>query len=598
MNRMPIREDLGKKLIEASKKVDGITHVQQLMDAGADINFQDGAGNSPLHWACNNGCDDIAVMLTERGANISALNKNKHTPLQLCNTTFSDVLTALATPKYDITTARSEWDLASLLEACKAGDVRKVVSLLEKWPNLVNSFDADGKTPLAQSCESDRFEVVSVILQKGGDVNLRDKYGRHPIHFACYAGHTTVASMLIEKGSDIEAITDIRDRPLHSACYNNRLATIKFLLDRNCNYNAKNHFGENPLHIACKRGHQDLAMKLLEIGVDSTSTDENGQTPFDMCISHKTRFNLERKLNEITEAKRAEANQAARDRAATEIARNAAEKQLAEAKLLAEQYAEAKAREEKRFCISCNELEPLTGGAMCTAAGDGHFSCNTCIDGQTRAVSESWFGKRGGINCCGYECKCLYSERVLAQACSAEVHAIYETAKKNQVEAKVSSEIQRDYEMRLEVERLRIQNSSIEEQHLCQSRRYIQEEILTIKCPRCKKAFVEFTNCFAISCTDDKGNGCNAGFCAFCLELCGNDAHAHVANCPMNINPGKNVYAPEGKAKEVFQRAQKIRCAAAVKEYLARMKPAERKNVLKGCKQDMDELGIKSSDFK
>ncbi|KAJ9456969.1 Helicase required for RNAi-mediated heterochromatin assembly 1 [Diplonema papillatum] len=58
------------------------------------------------------------------------------------------------------------------------------------------------------------------------------------------------------------------------------------------------------------------------------------------------------------------------------------------------------------------------------------------------------------------------------------------------------------------------------------------------KCPQCKAVFLDYTNCSALTCK------CNAHFCAFCFKDCGRDAHAHVARCPENPNPGE-VYVPE-----------------------------------------------------
>jgi hypothetical protein len=38
---------------------------------------------------------------------------------------------------------------------------------------------------------------------------------------------------------------------------------------------------------------------------------------------------------------------------------------------------------------------------------------------------------------------------------------------------------------------------------------------------------------------------CRCNFCAWCLEDCGADAHAHVANCWHNLAPSRNLFASE-----------------------------------------------------
>jgi len=67
------------------------------------------------------------------------------------------------------------------------------------------------------------------------------------------------------------------------------------------------------------------------------------------------------------------------------------------------------------------------------------------------------------------------------------------------------------------------------------TRLHIIEEILTLRCPRCKTAFVDFSGCFALTCGK---NSCHAGFCAWCLMDCGGDAHGHVPTCPQNGKRG------------------------------------------------------------
>lgn len=81
---------------------------------------------------------------------------------------------------------------------------------------------------------------------------------------------------------------------------------------------------------------------------------------------------------------------------------------------------------------------------------------------------------------------------------------------------------------RNEAELARIRQLSAEEQFIHFARVDITENILNLRCPRCKTVFVDFTGCFALSCVY---NQCGAAFCAWCLQDCGMDAHPHVTGC-------------------------------------------------------------------
>merc|ERR1711939_937344 len=95
---------------------------------------------------------------------------------------------------------------------------------------------------------------------------------------------------------------------------------------------------------------------------------------------------------------------------------------------------------------------------------------------------------------------------------------------------------------------------------------HIVEKILTLACPRCKQAFVDFSGCMALTCSRA---GCGCGFCALCQEDCGNDAHAHLGRgCPMarklGVKPKEFYLASEAE----WQTAQAKGRAIKLREYL------------------------------
>ena len=46
------------------------------------------------------------------------------------------------------------------------------------------------------------------------------------------------------------------------------------------------------------------------------------------------------------------------------------------------------------------------------------------------------------------------------------------------------------------------------------ARKYVEEEVLTSKCPRCRTAFLDFEGCCALKCSR-----CPCQFCAWCEPL-------------------------------------------------------------------------------
>jgi hypothetical protein len=59
-----------------------------------------------------------------------------------------------------------------------------------------------------------------------------------------------------------------------------------------------------------------------------------------------------------------------------------------------------------------------------------------------------------------------------------------------------------------------------------QHAQHIRNEILTDCCPRCRMPFIFVGGTLALMCIS-----CRCGFCSFCFEDCGNDAHLHTYRC-------------------------------------------------------------------
>lgn len=137
-----------------------------------------------------------------------------------------------------------------------------------------------------------------------------------------------------------------------------------------------------------------------------------------------------------------------------------------------------------------------------------------------------------------------------------------------------------DERERLTAEFRRIQAiTDLDERAAAVLRMEIIEEILTLKCPACRKAFHDFDGCFALTCSDAS---CGAGFCAWCLKHCGRDAHSHVAACPESRRAGE-FYS----SLEDFHDHHRRRKGRLIGERLRQEKPAVRGMTLRLLEPDL-----------
>ena len=215
-------------------------------------------------------------------------------------------------------------------------------------------------------------------------------------------------------------------------------------------------------------------------------------------------------------------------------------------------------------CIVCyddefKEFEGLLcrptaeGGAAAAAEEESHFVCDLCLGEKLLALQAADLVEKKK---CGGRCYCpeggpggsctspYYSDTELAfhvrNTPGAHSFKAYLGVRRELLEINIRATTEREMERRFELEMARIEAMNETERKVYAARKRIVDEILTLRCPRCEAAFVDFANCFAIKC-----RSCDCHFCGWCFEDCGDrdDAHSHVAECPVKPTKAGTFYA-------------------------------------------------------
>jgi len=246
-----------------------------------------------------------------------------------------------------------------------------------------------------------------------------------------------------------------------------------------------------------------------------------------------------------------------------------------EKKLEGMEGAQQAARGPARTCCvcCCDELESgealcLADGVDCPSGQPAHFVCDLCL---ALLASSSLNGPSfaGVILCPGPGCKGKYADQVLAQRLPAELFARLLKALLESKEKTLREELNAQNKRVLERELEEMQRRSVLQNQVLAAKRYVEEELMTLKCPRCRRAFADFSGCCALTCGGD-GPGCGCAFCAWCLQDCGHDAHAHVRTCPRNPARGELF-----DSKRQFPASQRKRVVEAVRGYLGALGSGE-----------------------
>lgn len=192
--------------------------------------------------------------------------------------------------------------------------------------------------------------------------------------------------------------------------------------------------------------------------------------------------------------------------------------------------------------------------------------------------------QKGRVTCPGLNCKSVgLSDKDICRY-APDAFEAYKAAKEAMLTKTVRESAIAEERQRAEEEQKRLAKLSADERKLLRFKTRIIEDILTLRCPRCKAAFDDFEGCFSLTCR------CKASFCAMCLEDCGADAHAHVAQCQEGQGLKQAGYFG---SKESFVAIQKRRRERLVKEYIRTKIPQEdRGRVVQRCEIELRDLGI------
>ncbi|KAM6513853.1 hypothetical protein FALCPG4_015060 [Fusarium falciforme] len=243
-----------------------------------NVNETSSMGRSALGISCANGSTEVVDVLLEKGADITAVDKNGLTPLIAASAAgHMEVVKLLLEKGVDVRVANNDgW--TPLIVALAAGYMEVVKLLLEKGADVM-AVDKNGQTSLIMASGIGHMEVVKLLLEKGADIRAINKNGWTPLIAASNQGHIDVVKLLLEKGADVTAVDNDGLTPLIAASAAGHMEVVKLLLERGVDVTVANNDGWTPLIIASAAGHMEVVKLLLEKGADITVAKNDGWTP-------------------------------------------------------------------------------------------------------------------------------------------------------------------------------------------------------------------------------------------------------------------------------------------------------------------------------
>lgn len=216
-----------------------------LVAYGAQIDFEDNVGDTPLHVAARRSSRYELQILLENGANVSVRNQLNQYPLHVAaiwNNVAAVEILAVHTPAH------------ILADSEMRDDVRLGVP----------------RSPLYICAEHSYMEAMHIMMLqlKKDDVERKDRHQRSAVHYAAMVKNVPLILYLVEMKADIDASDENNDTPLLIAARSNfptsTLEVCQALIESGASVTQRNSEREYAWDIAFANKRIDLLIYLLE----------------------------------------------------------------------------------------------------------------------------------------------------------------------------------------------------------------------------------------------------------------------------------------------------------------------------------------------
>ncbi|VWX34589.1 ankyrin repeat domain-containing protein [Exiguobacterium oxidotolerans] len=246
-----------KKSLQDHAFYGNIKKLKKCIDRGDDLDARDEEGNSALHWAIEEGYDEIVTLLLDHQADINRRSRDGLMPLHLAlyenrSTIAMQLIDRGAALDFD-----GHGFTALHFIAARSGNKRILRRLLEdQAPVDWQTDDGVGYTALHYAAQEGKTKKIVMLTAAGADVNRIEMNGFAPLHLAAGEGHVKAVEALLAAGADIE---------------------IENTLDAN----------NTALMLASQYGLTDITKVLLAHGAERDHQDAKGRTALDFALKHR-----------------------------------------------------------------------------------------------------------------------------------------------------------------------------------------------------------------------------------------------------------------------------------------------------------------------
>ncbi len=281
--------------------------LQQLLRQGGDVRAVDPEGNSALHRAASKGRLKSAEILISNGADIDHRNNKGETPLYLAALNGHPKLVKWLLGKGADSSVVTKKHSTALLAAIRSGH-KSIALMLADQPlpeqaihralleaihrrmenvalrllphdKLGLTKDKRGRSLLWLAADQGLNRLASALIRRYPNLlDSADKSGHTPLARAVYRGYKNMTDQLIRSKARLDLVTGDGNNLVMLAVLSGKVEVLRKILAYPANINQRNAHGDTALMLAAAAGNLDMVRQLIQAGADLHMRNKNDLT--------------------------------------------------------------------------------------------------------------------------------------------------------------------------------------------------------------------------------------------------------------------------------------------------------------------------------
>lgn len=287
--------------------------VEYLLQNGANVHQKDNQGETALHKSINSLVDyETVLLLLEAGADVNCQNKDGLTPfskIMVLKDCFmkgailrgfgADISLKDKNGKTALDLAKENASEEIYRKALNLPSEKALAAASEKWATLKQEGVLPEKVWM-YAAEKGDAGLLYVLLKEGFDVNYQDpNSGQTALHKVFFSSSIEAISVLFEHGADVnkqdkKGTTGLMIFARHAGSISWCGWALRLCLLQNPDLSIQDCMGYSALHHVAHMTDRRAIEMLVQSGADVTLKDQNGHTPADVYVSRVFSFSREK----------------------------------------------------------------------------------------------------------------------------------------------------------------------------------------------------------------------------------------------------------------------------------------------------------------